>query len=260
MRRLRYVFTSAGVVAVFLAAMFCTYKADQFFAVDSHFTFSGPPEDGDPNPALRIEGLEHTPRAKVVQIFAGDFGRSLYRIPLAERRRNLLALDWVNDASVARLWPDRVEVRVEERKPVAFVQLQDASGTHMALIDNQGVLLEMPARAHFDLPVLTGVRAQQSEHDRQSRVRRAMRLVRDLAAMSGSISEIDVSDPENLKVTQQVEDQAVVLMLGNQHFSSRVQNFVSHYADIHRRLPNASIFDLRLDDRITAVEGAAGNG
>ena len=38
-------------------------------------------------------------------------------MPLAERRRRLLAIDWVEDASVSRLWPNRVLVRITERKP-----------------------------------------------------------------------------------------------------------------------------------------------
>jgi hypothetical protein len=45
-------------------------------------------------------------------------------------------------------------------------------------------------------------------------------------------------------------------MLGNQRYLSRLKNFLTNYPEISRRLPNARLFDLRLDDRITAVEGA----
>jgi cell division protein FtsQ len=256
MRRLRYIWTTVAAVLVFVAAMFCLFKVDRFLADSARFTFAGPPEEGDPNPGLRIEGAEYTPRAKVVQAFAGDFNRSIYRIPLAERRRNLLALDWVHNASVSRLWPDRVVVRIEERRPLAFVELREAGNMRMALIDEDGVLLDMPARAHFDLPVITGIRAQESENERCYRMHRAMRVMRDLVSITSSISEIDVSDGENLKITAQVDNRALVLTLGNQRFLSRVQNFMSHYSDIRRHLPEATTFDLRLDDRITAVEGA----
>jgi cell division protein FtsQ len=259
MSRLRYLFATAGVVLVFVAALFCLFKVELYLADSAHFALAGPPED-EKDTVLTIEGLEYTPRAKVVQVFAGDFGRSLYRLPLAERRRNLLALDWVREASVSRLWPDRVVVRVEERRPVAFVQLQGVASSRMALIDDEGVLLEMPARARFDLPVLTGISVEQSESSRRYRVRRAIRLMHDLAPLAGSISEIDVKDPENLKITEQVENRAIVLMLGNQHFLSRVQNFMNHYTDISRHLPSAFTFDLRLDDRITAVEGGRNGG
>ncbi len=42
---------------------------------------------------------------------------------LGERRRRLLAVDWVKDASVSRRWPNRVSVNVIERRPVAFAQI-----------------------------------------------------------------------------------------------------------------------------------------
>ena len=48
-------------------------------------------------------------------------------------------------------------------------------------------------------------------------------------------------------------------MLGNRNFLTRLRNFVSHYPEIQKRLPSAVTFDLRLDDRITALrEGARG--
>ena len=51
-----------------------------------------------------------------------------------------------------RLWPNRVLVRVAERKPVAFVTL---SGSRYGLIDEDGVILP-PATDRFHLPVLQG--------------------------------------------------------------------------------------------------------
>ena len=46
-------------------------------------------------------------------------------------------------------------------------------------------------------------------------------------------------------------------MLGERNFSSRLENFLEHYPDIHRKMPQASTFDLRLDDRITGLEDPA---
>jgi hypothetical protein len=48
----------------------------------------------------------------------------------------------------------------------------------------------------------------------------------------------------------------VRLLLGNQRFLPRLRNFLNHYPEIRRRLPKATAFDLRLEDRITAAEGS----
>ncbi|HSW50431.1 MAG TPA: hypothetical protein VLH09_09665, partial [Bryobacteraceae bacterium] len=67
------------------------------------------------------------------------------------------------------------------------------------------------------------------------------------------ISEIDVSDPGNLKIVQPAEGRVVMLMLGDRSFRSRLHNFLRHYPEILKRLPGAVNFDLRLDNRITAL-------
>ena len=88
-------------------------------------------------------------------------------------------------------------------------------------------------------------------------MRRMLRLLEELGANSASVSEVDVADPENLKVTEQVEGRAATLILGNRHFKARMESFHRHYPEIRKRLPDALTFDLRLEDRITAVEANA---
>ena len=78
------------------------------------------------------------------------WGRSVYLLPLTDRQEALRSVDWVKDASIARLWPNRVLVSVEERKPVAFLTL---GPSRFALIDDEGVILP-PAPDRFTLPVI----------------------------------------------------------------------------------------------------------
>ncbi len=253
---LRYTLYSAAVLALLAGVLFLYSRVDGFFAEDSRFRLAEPSGESGESPALRIEGAVYTPRARIAGAFAADYGRSLYLLPLSERRRSLLAIDWVKDATVSRLWPDHLAVKIVERTPVAFVQLPAAGGgpsSGVALVDAEGVILAQPPRAQFTLPVLTGIRPEQSGNMRRQRVLAALRLVKEAGEMAGQFSEIDVSDPDNVKVVQPVEGRAVLLILGNRNFLSRLQNFLSHYPEIQRRLPNASSFDLRLDDRITAL-------
>ena len=259
----RYWFRSLGAVLFALLAMMALYQADQFLAADPRFTLPGASEYGEETSGLRIEGVVYAPRASVIHVFQTDFGRSLYLLPLAERRQNLLGVDWVEDASVSRLWPNRAAVRIRERRPVAFVQLLASGGLasfRIALVDAHGVILEAPPRARFTLPVVSGILREQSESIRRDRVRRMLRLTQELGPLAANISEIDVSDPENLKVTEPIDGRAVVLLLGNQDFLPRLKNFLNHYPEIRRRLANATTFDLRLEDRITAVEGTGHGG
>ncbi|MGA3202958.1 MAG: FtsQ-type POTRA domain-containing protein [Bryobacteraceae bacterium] len=243
----RIVTIALAFCVLLIASLYVFHRFEQFLIRDPRFALSG--VDGD---AVNIEiaGAAHASRARIENVFAIDFGRSVYLLPLTERRETLRSVDWVKDASIARLWPNRVVVSVEERKPVAFLTL---APSRFALIDEDGVILP-PAPDRFALPVLTGVRASDALADRRDRVHRMLRLTRELGEEARNVSEIDVSDRDNLKVTAPRDGHIVTLLLGDRDFARRYQNFLNHYAEIKRRLPNAATLDLRLEDRITVVE------
>jgi cell division protein FtsQ len=133
---------------------------------------------------------------------------------------------------------------------VAFLTL---GPSRFGLIDEDGVILPR-APDRFTLPVLTGVRASDALSERRDRVHRMLRLTNDLGGNARNISEIDVSDRDNLKVTAPRDGHIVTLLLGDRNFALRYQNFLDHYPAIKRRLPDAATLDLRLEDRITVVE------
>jgi cell division protein FtsQ len=220
-------------------------RAHRFVMADPQFMLS--PERKD---ALAIEGLRYAARSRVQAVFAADFGRSIFTIPLAERRRRLLAIDWVEEASVSRIWPDRLRVRIRERKPVAFVSLPGGA----MLIDAEGVLLEPPAQAQFAFPVLSGVREEETDDRRRERVKAMLAFEQEMGDHTKDISEIDASDPASLRVIARVQDRALELLMGDGGYAQRYRNFLNHYPEIQKRSPEVTTFDLRLDDRITARE------
>ena len=230
--------------AVFLSSALAARKTHQYLLTDPQFTFSS-----EQRGSLAVEGTVYASRARLSRVFA---------VPLAERRRRLLAVDWVEDASVSRLWPNRLLVRITERKPVAFVSLPFHSGanspSHFLLVDAQGVLLDPPARAQFAFPVLTGLTEDQTEPERRVRVRAMLALLDELGPAGQNISEINATAPDDLAVVTQVEGRLIELKLGDGNYAKRLQNFLVHYPEIRKRAATVTSFDLRLDDRITAKE------
>jgi len=258
-RRIRRVliWTGAGVAVV--GAIAAGYQIDEFLASNPHFILPGGP-DSTANPNFVVEGLRYTPRAEVMQIFARDFGRSVYLMPLAERRNRLLGIDWVENASISRRWPNRIVLRIAERKPIAFAMLPNVIAgrwaiSEVALVDAAGVILRPPPKAVFSLPALFGIPRHDAPATRRARVGQAAELIREVQSYAGQISEIDVSDPEDIAVTELAQGRSLRLRLGNRNYLSRLSGFLKNYPDISKRLPNARTFDLRLDDHITAQDG-----
>lgn len=254
----KYTFIFTLFAVVLTTGIYASQQMEQFLIRDPRFFLPGPSDYGMESPNLELRGIRYASRVRILNAFSRDFGRSLYSFPMAERRQALLRVNWVKDAAILRLWPNRVVVEITERRPAAFIDLKVDSMSRWALIDSDGVILEPPQRAPFQLPVITGVRAEEPQSMRGTRVRRMQRMMAELGMLGDKVSEINVKDLDNLQITEQMGGNNLVLMLGDSHFASRLQNFMDHYPDIHRKMPNAGTFDLRLDDRITAVGGSNG--
>jgi cell division septal protein FtsQ len=251
---LRFGGIAIAVGVVLSGGIYASERFAQFLIRDTRFFLPGPADYGLDSPNLELHGLRYASRQQVLRVFEPDYGRSLYLFPLATRRKELLGVRWVHDASIVRIWPNRVVVQVTERRPAAFIQLPAEGMLRWALIDDEGVILDPPPKTAFTLPVLAGVLRGESPEKRGIRVRRMQRLMKELGPLADNVSEVDASDLDDLKMTEQAGGGAVTLMLGDRNFPSRLANFLKHYPDIHRNMPRATSFDLRLDDRITGLE------
>src|SRR5258708_587266 len=188
---------SAVAAALLLAAgLYAFHLLEQFLISDPRFALGSADNDASPlsTAGLTVSGATHASERSIEAVFSEDQGRSVYLMPLGERRMSLRAVDWVKDATVARVWPNRVQVRVQERTPVAFIALR---GSRFGLIDEDGVILS-PSKDRYHLPVLTGVHAADQIAERKERVRRMLRLTAELGEDAQKLSEIDVNDRDNL--------------------------------------------------------------
>ena len=253
----RLVMWSMAGLFVMSGVIWGVQQFENFLISDARFVLPPPVDYGQESPNLHVNGVVFANRSQVLRVFANDIGRSVFLLPLADRRRALLRVSWVKDASIVRLWPNRVIVNIAEREPAAFIGVESEGITRWSLIDADGVILDPTERPHqFNLPILRGVRADDRPAMRGTRVRRMQYLLKELGPLAGDVSEIDAANLDNLKVTEKMQDHATKLILGDRNFRSRLQNFLDHYPDIRKRMPDAKVLDLRLDDRITVVEEA----
>src|SRR5215472_5059984 len=95
----------------------------------------------DSSENIEITGVHNAARAQVMDVIGSDIGRNIFFIPLDERKKQLEQIPWVESATVMRLLPNRLAIRIQERTPVAFARI----GSKADLIDANGVVLGMPA-------------------------------------------------------------------------------------------------------------------
>jgi cell division protein FtsQ len=254
----RFVLLLALGVFAMVGMLFAWRRTEDFLIKDDRFRIAEVDEANGQSPNLIVEGIQYASPSQVRHVFAPDFGRSLYLVPIQERRKQLLAIDWVEEASVSKIWPDTLRVHVAERSPVAFVRLaanRKDGMSQFALIDKDGYILRPRVPSRFTLPVITGMRDGEPLEDRRARVRRVLGMLSAIGPMSQQISEINAGDPNNLIVSEHVDNRVVNLMLGDENYKSRLSHFLANYAEIETKPggKDATTFDLRIDEEITAV-------
>ena len=201
---------------------------------------------------IEVTGVQNAPRAQVIEIASKDIHRNIFAVPLEERRKQLEEIPWVESASVMRLLPNRIAVHIQERTPVAFVQI----GQKISLIDANGIVMGMAAtrQARYSFPVIRGITETEPRSSRSAAMKLYNRLVRELdsegANYSQALSEVDLSDPENVKVTANDAGGAVVIFLGSSDFLTRFKLYTGHVAEWRQQFHNLQSVDLRYEGQI----------
>ncbi len=111
---------------------------------------------------VALDGEHEVTRDKIL-VLAGITDRSSLLFLDAERTRaRLLANPWIADATVLKLYPDRLRIEIKERKPFALWQKDG----RVALIATDGTVLEAAVPPRFDgLPRVVGKGAGRSAQD-----------------------------------------------------------------------------------------------
>ena len=200
----------------------------------------------------QLDGLSAVRQEEIHSVFAADFGRSLVSVDPTERLGRVTSLQWVRSARVARVWPNKIAISVEERVPIAFLRIPSATSAYM--IDSDGVILDVRMGGDGSLPVLTGIDAEMPIEDRLDRIRLFEDLVRAFGetdrAFGRSVSEVNLSDADNAVVLAMHGDEMVELQMGDRHLQHRLDVFLN-YIDAWRSEfgPVASV-DLRFEKQV----------
>ncbi len=109
---LRYGGIAIAAGVVLSGCIYASESFERFLIRDPRFFLPGPADYGLESPNLELNGVKYASRRQILRIFDADYGRSLYLFPLATRRKTLLGMRWVHNASVARIWPNRVIVQI----------------------------------------------------------------------------------------------------------------------------------------------------
>jgi cell division protein FtsQ len=199
---------------------------------------------------IEVTGMQNVTKAQIMEVMGADIGRNLFFIPLTQQKAQLEQIPWVESASVMRFVPNRLKVEIHERTPVAFARV----GPRISLIDAGGTLMELPQKHKYSFPVILGMNPGEPLSTRAPRMKAYNELVQELdsagARYSQDLSEVDLSDLENLKV--RVNDSAgdVQVELGSSDYLKRYKIYVGHVQEWRQQFQKLESVNLRYDNQV----------
>lgn len=210
---------------------------------------------------IEVVSNQHVSAAEVQACFAEDVGHAVFGVPLGERRQRIEEIPWVAAATVQRVYPNRLRVYLSERTPVAFLR----EGTAPRLIDRHGVVLPVPEDSSYSFPVLSGLSETMALPERAARMEIYMEFVQELDADGKSytpeISEIDLSDPENVRAAVSAAGGVVYLLLGRDRYQEKFETYLQNRNLWQQGGEVVHAVDLRFRGQIVLnPEGGAGGG
>jgi cell division protein FtsQ len=236
---------SALLVIILCAMMVMAVK--NFLDHDPHFRIESATN-------IQIDGNSQLTRPELLSVFGADIGRNLFFVPLDQRRKELEQLPWVAHATVMRILPNQLRVSIVERVPIAFARV----GNQIKLVDADGVLLNMGPAAlaakHYSFPVVTGINPQDPLSVRRPRMHLYQKFMNDIDTgsekVSQQLSEIDLSDPEDVQGLVSTNGSDILLHFGQDNFLNRWNEYKEHLAEWKQQYPNLASVDLRYDRQV----------
>src|SRR5215472_310299 len=204
----------------------------------------------DSSDNIDVSGIANVSKAQIMEVLGADIGRNIFFVPLAQQKAQLEQIPWVESASVMRFVPNRLKIEIHERTPVAFARV----GPRIFLIDAGGTLMELPQKHKYSFPVILGMYPGEPLSTRVPRMRAFNELLQQLdsggARYSQDLSEVDLSDLENLKVRVNDPQGDVLVELGSGDYLKRYRTYVSHVQEWRQQFQKLESVNLRYDNQV----------
>lgn len=173
--------------------------------------------------------IGHVTHEQVEDIVTRELRGNFFTVDLERTRTAFEKLPWVRRVNVRRQWPDRLEIAVEEHRPIA-------RWGSVALVSARGEVFE--AAINSTLPVLAGPDGSAPEV-----VARLFEFERILEPIDRRVVQITLSMRRAWRIRL---DDGTVLELGRENLESRLAGFVAAYPVALARLAQRPVHvDLR---------------
>ena len=210
---------------------------------------------------IEVTGMQNVTKAQIMEVMGADIGRNIFFIPLTQQKAQLEQIPWVESASVMRFVPNRLQ----SGNPRTHSNCICPRRPRIFLIDAGGTLMDFPPKHKYSFPVILGMNPGEPLSTRAPRMKAYNELVQELdsggARYSQDLSEVDLSDLDNLKVRvnnpAEMAGRTRILRL-----PESLQDLRSHVQEWRRQFQKLESVNLRYDNQVIVnpdMEGGQGS-
>jgi cell division septal protein FtsQ len=204
-------------------------------------------------------GCRELNQKEMEEIIRQDFPANILRIDLQKLQKRLEKETWAKHVEIRRVLPSDLIIYIRERTPSVIFELRG----ELMVADSDGTLLGQydPRFGKLDVPVFKGVLGEDAESYKLYKEGNTVRIRQGLLMLSQiesglphstqQISEVDISDPENLKIML-IDDTAEVY-LGEKDYLKRFSTLMSYLGEYQKLKDQYTEFvsiDMRFDNQI----------
>ena len=230
---------TAGVLVTIGAAFLCVWGLVRYTRTSPRFAIK----------TVNVQGSSHRSPEDIARTGGITVEHNIFLTDLQVAQARLLEDPWIERVSLRRVLPSTIAVDIIEREAHALT----AIGSDLYLATRQGELFKKYEPGDpYDLPIVSGVRAEEVADDRAAAVsviRRALDLITDYGrtgpAKSHPVQEAHLEDDGGIVLV--VGKDATALHLGRGPYRQSLEQASRVLAELQNRRGQASVVFLDND-------------
>ena len=203
---------------------------------------------------IDLNRCDYVTREEVSGMLSGVPQGNIWLLSSRDIGRRMLSHPWVRSVSVRKAFPDRLVVRIEERKPVAMINLDV-----LYYVDDQGKIFKrLTSYDPKGFPILTGFSQgdlKANDAVTAKNIRRTLELLRctESGVLRENVSEVNYDAQEGYTLV--TRDSGIQLKIGTMEFPEAMQRIEEAMPKLSSLGQAKGIVDLKTAGRIFVRSG-----
>lgn len=185
---------------------------------------------------IEVKGYERLSPDTIISMAKIENLPNIFTLNLNDIAKRLELNPWIENIDIRKIFPDKILIQIEERKPMAIVHLEK-----FYYIDSNGVIFSPVSEMDkFNLPILTGIRGDFSENGKIVAEDLAIKAIEFLKILEKTktspideISEIHMDRYFGIHCISLNE--GIEIRMGWDNFEEKLKRLAIIWADLKRR-------------------------